>query len=33
MKSWVCRQAEWLIIGGCLLLIAVYALCEKGQLP
>lgn len=33
MKSWVCQQAQWLILSGWLLLVATYILFEKGLLP
>jgi len=33
MKSWVCRQAEWLFLGGYVLFIAVYILFDEGLLP
>lgn len=33
MKSWVCKQAEWLVLGGYVLMITTYILFEKGLLP
>ncbi len=33
MKSWICRQAQGLILGGYLLLLTVYILFDKGLLP
>jgi len=33
MKKWVVAQAEWLVLGGYLLVTLMYILFEKGLLP
>ncbi len=32
MKSWVCKQAEWLVLGGYLLLVSTWMLYQEGLL-
>ncbi|GAH83556.1 unnamed protein product, partial [marine sediment metagenome] len=33
VKQWVCQYAEWLILTGYLLVIALYVLFDKRLLP
>ncbi|MBA7541247.1 hypothetical protein ES705_33554 [subsurface metagenome] len=33
MRQWVCQQAQWVILGGYLLGVAIYVMFEEGVLP